>query len=402
MALPKKNVAYTFVIGLADSANRPQFKAAPTLAAGDFKVSTDGGALTNLATLPTVEPASSRLVKVALSAAEMNGDRIVVQAVDAAGAEWDEVIAYLDTSAQTAEDIYSRLGAPAGASMSADVAAVKVDTAAILVDTGTTLDARIPAALVGGRMDASVGAMAADTVTASAIATDAIGAAEFAQAAADKVWSTAARSLTDKVGFALSAAGIQAIWDALTSALTFAGSIGKLIVDNLNATISSRASQASVDALPTAAGNADAVWDEARAGHVTAGTFGQGSASVQGNVTGSVGSVTGAVGSVTGNVGGNVVGSVGSLAAQAKADVNAEVVDAVNVDTYAEPGQEAPPATTTLVKKIGYTYKAFRNRFTQDGTTAKLYGDDAVTVDQKATVSDDATTFTRGEFGTGP
>lgn len=36
-------------------------------------------------------------------------------------------------------------------------------------------------------------------------------------------------------------------------------------------------------------------------------------------------SVTGAVGSVTGNVGGNVAGSVGSLATQAKADVNAEV-----------------------------------------------------------------------------
>lgn len=63
-----------------------------------------------------------------------------------------------------------------------------------------------------------------------------------------------------------------------------------------------------------------AVWDVARASHTTAGTFGQGVASVQGNVTGSVasvtgavGSVTGAVGSVTGNVGGNVVGSVASV-----------------------------------------------------------------------------------------
>ncbi len=46
--------------------------------------------------------------------------------------------------------------------------------------------------------------------------------------------------------------------------------------------------------------------------------------SVEGNVTGSVGSVAGAVGSVTGNVGGNVTGSIGSLATQAKADVNAE------------------------------------------------------------------------------
>jgi hypothetical protein len=43
---------------------------------------------------------------------------------------------------------------------------------AILVDTGTTLDGRIPAALVSGRMDASVGAMAANVITAAATATD--------------------------------------------------------------------------------------------------------------------------------------------------------------------------------------------------------------------------------------
>lgn len=57
----------------------------------------------------------------------------------------------------------------------------------------------------------------------------------------------------------------------------------------------------------------DGVWDEARSAHTDAGSFGQGVASVQGNVTGSVGSVSGAVGSVTGNVGGNVTGSVGSV-----------------------------------------------------------------------------------------
>lgn len=73
------------------------------------------------------------------------------------------------------------------------------------------------------------------------------------------------------------------------------------------------------DALATDAVSeiADGVWDEARAGHTTGGTFGEGVSSVQGNVTGnvsgSVGSVTGAVGSVTGSVGGNVVGSVGSV-----------------------------------------------------------------------------------------
>lgn len=75
---------------------------------------------------------------------------------------------------------------------------------------------------------------------------------------------------------------------------------------------------------PTAAAIADAVWDEARAGHTTAGSFGQGVASVQGDVTGnvdgSVASVTGAVGSVTGNVGGNVTGTIGGLSAAALAD----------------------------------------------------------------------------------
>jgi len=35
------------------------------------------------------------------------------------------------------------LGAPAGASHAADIAALKVETAAILVDTGTTLDGEI-------------------------------------------------------------------------------------------------------------------------------------------------------------------------------------------------------------------------------------------------------------------
>lgn len=47
-----------------------------------------------------------------------------------------------------------------------------------------------------------------------------------------------------------------------------------------------------------------------------------------GSVTGAVGSVTGAVGSVTGNVGGNVTGSIGALATQAKTDVENAVWDA--------------------------------------------------------------------------
>jgi len=84
------------------------------------------------------------------------------------------------------------------------------------------------------------------------------------------------------------------------------------------------------------------------------------------------------------------------------AQVNAEVVNALNVDTYTEIGQEAPAATQTIRKMLGYLYKTWRNNKTQTSTTRKLFADDGTTVDQKATDSDDTVTFTKGEMGTGP
>ena len=120
---------------------------------------------------------------------------------------------------------------------------------------------------------------------------------------------------------------------------------------------------------------------------------------ITGNITGNL---SGSVGSVTGNVDGNVTGSVGSNLELGPAEVNAEVVDALSTDTYAEPGQEAPGATISLAAKIGYIYKAWRNRSTQTSTTYSLYNDDATTVDQKSTVSDNGTTADKGEVGTGP
>jgi hypothetical protein len=75
---PVKNEDFEFTITLADMAVSGKFKSSPTLASGDFKISKDGGSFANLATLPSVEPAASVGVKVALSATEMNADRILV------------------------------------------------------------------------------------------------------------------------------------------------------------------------------------------------------------------------------------------------------------------------------------------------------------------------------------
>lgn len=57
-------------------------------------------------------------------------------------------------------DAFARLGAPAGASVSADVAAIKSDSAAILVDTGTTLDGKVDAILADTGTDGVVVATA--------------------------------------------------------------------------------------------------------------------------------------------------------------------------------------------------------------------------------------------------
>ena len=84
------------------------------------------------------------------------------------------------------------------------------------------------------------------------------------------------------------------------------------------------------------------------------------------------------------------------------ADVNAQVLDVLNVDTFSEPGQATPGVDTSIQLKIAYLYKAWRNRSTETATAYNLYNDDATTVDQKATVADDATTASRTEIITGP
>ena len=81
------------------------------------------------------------------------------------------------------------------------------------------------------------------------------------------------------------------------------------------------------------------------------------------------------------------------------------VVDAILAmldGARAEPGQGAPAVNPDAMTKLDYLYKAWRNKATQTATTYSLYDDAGTTVDQKATVSDDATTATKGEVATGP
>lgn len=101
---------------------------------------------------------------------------------------WDALTSALTTVGSVGKAIadnltgnaFTRLGAPVGASISADIAGVQADT--------DNIQTRIPAALVSGRMDASVGAMAANAVTAAALAADAVN--EIADGVLDRNMAT--------------------------------------------------------------------------------------------------------------------------------------------------------------------------------------------------------------------
>src|SRR3990167_8022135 len=104
---PVKNGASGWIgyIRLTPRTATGQFQNNPTLATGDVKVSIDGAALANLGTLPVVTPAASVWVKVVLSQAEINGDNILVEFKDAAGAEWCDDGFTLQTATRQIDDL---------------------------------------------------------------------------------------------------------------------------------------------------------------------------------------------------------------------------------------------------------------------------------------------------------
>jgi hypothetical protein len=96
---PVKNEDFIIRIALEDMESPGSFRSNPTIAAGDFKVDQDGGGLTNLSTLPSVDPAASVLVKLTLSSTEMNADVVTVVAIDqSTPKEWADFVISIPTS----------------------------------------------------------------------------------------------------------------------------------------------------------------------------------------------------------------------------------------------------------------------------------------------------------------
>lgn len=109
MADPKKGVAYTFARGLYDMAAGGKLKVNPTIAAGDFKLSTNFGTPVNLTTLPTVTPAGGVMVQFTFTASETNANDLTLIGVDQAGNEWGDYVEHFKPVSQTVEDLPTAL-----------------------------------------------------------------------------------------------------------------------------------------------------------------------------------------------------------------------------------------------------------------------------------------------------
>ena len=84
------------------------------------------------------------------------------------------------------------------------------------------------------------------------------------------------------------------------------------------------------------------------------------------------------------------------------ADVNAEVLDVMNVDTHAEPAQGTPGGTVSIFDKINLIYKVLIAKKTATATEISIYNSAGTVVDHKRAISDDSTTYTEDEIVSGP
>lgn len=81
----------------------------------------------------------------------------------------------------------------------------------------------------------------------------------------------------------------------------------------------------------------------------------------------------------------------------AKAEINAEVVDVLVTDTFAQPAS-VPAATSSLKDKINWIFTVLRNKITQTATTQTLRNDGDAADIATSTHSDNGTTHSRGKW----
>ena len=262
-------------------------------------------------------------------------------------------------------------------------------TANWLTATGIANDAITAAKIADGAIDSTTfaasaitsGAFASGAIHATAIDTGAIRADVFAAGAvdaaalatdavakiADGVWdeATSGHATAGTTGAALTAAGSAGDpWSTSLPGAYGAGTAGKILGDNLNATVSSRSSHSAAD-----------VWAVGTR-VLTAGTNLVLPSNALSNVTAwtvdITGSLSGAVGSVTGNIGGSLTSTERNAIADALLNRDMSAVSDTN--------SRSPLNALRFV----------RNKWSVSGTTLSVMRENDSDVAWTATVSTDA------------
>ena len=179
------------VVAMAADTITASAVAVGAIAADAFAAGAIDNAAFNVTETLTANPATGGIVAASFGAGAIDAAALAADAgTEIANAVWDTDA----TARQTQGSFGQAIGDPVADTNTiykavvtdATGATVGVDVVAVQADTDN-IQTRLPAALVSGRIDASVGAMASAVVTADAIAADAIGSSELATSAVNEI-----------------------------------------------------------------------------------------------------------------------------------------------------------------------------------------------------------------------
>ena len=346
-----------------------------------------------------------------LTQAETNAEVLVFAPVSAtSGVVLDQVQVFTEASTPQTGDAYARLGAPAGTSVSADIAAIEAQTDDIgvagagltalgdarlanldaAVSTRSTLDApgvRTAVGLAAANLDTQL----ADVPTVAEMNARTLASADYLVEGdtlarvtlVDTTTSNSDMRGTDNAALATTVAALNNLSSAQAQA---AATAALNAYDPPTKAELDAADDAVLDAI-AALNNIDAVAAQAAA-----------AAALAAYNAAKVGDAMGAVASVTGNVGGNVVGSVGSVTNP----VTAGTVSDKAGYALAATGLDAIPITapagvaSTFREIVVQGWRRMFKKATMTATQMVTYADDGTTPLTTQAVSDDGETQTQG------
>lgn len=438
--VPQKNVAYRVTFPIMD-ADGDLVTGATGL---DSEISKDGGTFADCTSEATEIATSSGVYYLDLTATEMNADTVaIIVKTSSSGAKTTTLVMYPEEAGDIRVNV-TQFGGANGAFASGRPETNMSHIAGSAVSTSTA-QIGVNAVQAGGTAWGSgaitAASIASDAITNAKIAADAIGASEIAADAIDAsalatdavteivnaVWAAVTRTLTANTNLNdLNAAGVRAAVGLAsanldTQLLSIENKTTNLPSDPADASVVAgliAGVEAKVDTVDTVVDAIKAKTDQlafTTASRVDAQVFGMQPDTVTASAL-----AADAVAEINATVDvaladydapthaelvseiNDVQADIAAMENLSAAQVNAEMVDVLTVDTYAEPGQGSPAATASLKDKIGYLFKAWRNKTTQTNSDYRLFADDGTTIDQKAGTSDDGTTFTRAKISSGP